>query len=73
MATTVKEGNFLYRINPSKPTELQKASEGSNSWSFVCGCNGAQILDLSVKGSDIVMSTSKGTYVRSHNGSVTKK
>ena len=46
MATTVKEGNFIYRINPDKPTELQRATMGSNSWSFVCGCNGAQIFDI---------------------------
>ena len=26
MATTVKEGNFIYRINPDKPTELQRVS-----------------------------------------------
>lgn len=31
MATTVKEGNFIYRINPDKPTELQRATMGSNS------------------------------------------
>ena len=46
MATTVKEGNFIYRINPDKPTELQRATMGSNSWSFVCGCNVAEIFDI---------------------------
>lgn len=66
MATIVKEGNFIYRINPDKSTELQRATMGSNSWSFVCGCNGAEIFD-------IIMSTSMGTYVRSHSGTVTKK
>lgn len=50
MATTVKEGNFIYHINPDKPTELQRAPMGSNSWSFVCGCNGAQIFDIITKG-----------------------
>lgn len=60
MATTVKEGNFIYRINPNKPTELQRATIGSNSWSFVVGCNGAQIFDITTRGSDIIMSTSTG-------------
>ena len=73
MATTVKEVNFIYRINPDKPTELQRATMGSNSWSFCCGCNGAEIFDLINTGSDLIMSTSMGTYVRSHSGTVTKK
>lgn len=73
MATTVKEGNFIYRINPTKPTELQRATIGSNSWSFVVGCNGAQIFDITTRGSDIIMSTSTGIYIRSHSGIITKK
>lgn len=74
MATTVKEGGFFYRINPNNPTELQRATSiSSNSWSRVCGCNGAEILDIATRGTDIVMSTSAGTYVRSHHGVVTKK
>ncbi len=70
MATTVKIGSFIYRINPSNPNELQRGTDGRN-WSFVGSINnGAKILDLSASGEDLIMSTTSGTYVRNHHGGI---
>lgn len=35
MATTVKEGNFIYRINPDKPTDSHLQRKKSSS--LKCG------------------------------------
>ena len=74
MASTVKEGSFYYRINPDNPAELQRQGGScGNSWSRVWCFSGHKILDLSVSGSNIVISTTNGTYIRNHQGNVTKK
>lgn len=72
MASTVKAGGYLFRINPSNPKELQRSANGS-SWSSVTGFSGAKILDLDTKGDDVVASTDKGTFIRKKSGSVEKK
>lgn len=72
MALSVKVGSFIYRFNPSNPKELQRRSQNSSSWSFVCSCNGYEILDLETRGNDIIMSTDHGTYIRKEGGSETK-
>ena len=46
MATQVKIGGFVYRINPDDDRELQRRTFNGNSWSFVNRFNGYHILDL---------------------------
>lgn len=40
MATTVKEGNFIYRINPDKPTELKEPR-----WGVTAGVSSADVME----------------------------
>ena len=74
MARECKAGSWLFRINPSNDRELQKASMGSTSYSHIWSApNGERILDIIAKGDDVVISTTRHTYVRSKSGGVNLK
>ena len=74
MARECKAGSWLFRINPSNDRELQRASMGSTSYSHIWSApNGERILDINPKGEDVVISTTRHTYVRCKSGNVNLK
>ena len=75
MATQVKSGEFIYRINPDNDKELQRRSIGGSSWSRVREFDGHHILDLLPEGNgrDIVVYTDRYVYVREYSGNVRKR
>ena len=75
MAQAVKVGGFIYRINPNDDRQLQRATQGSSSWSRVTEFNGHHILDilLAANGRDIEVYTDYGLYIREYSGGLRKK
>lgn len=75
MATQVKSGGFVYRINPNDDRELQRRTFNGNSWSFVTKFNGYHILDLLLapNGKDIEVYTDRYVYIRLYSGGIKVK
>jgi len=75
MASQVRVGSFIYRINPEDDTQMQRRSIGSNTWSYVTNFNGYHILDMlpDANGKDILVYTDHYVYVRLHSGGVRRK
>ena len=75
MASQVRIGTFIYRINPANDKELQRCTYGSSGWSRVTEFNGHHILDLLLasNGKDIEVYTDRYVYVREFSGNIRKK
>ena len=75
MASQVRIGTFIYRINPANDKELQRCTYGSSSWSRVTEFNGHHILDLLLAGNgkDIEVYTDRYVYIREYSGNIRKK
>lgn len=75
MASQVRVGTFIYRINPDNDKELQRRSYGGTSWSRVTEFNGNHILDLLLasNGRDIEVYTDRYVYVREYSGGIRLK
>jgi hypothetical protein len=75
MASQVRIGTFIYRINPANDKELQRCTYGSSGWSRVTEFNGHHILDLLLasNGKDIEVYTDRYDYVREFSGNIRKK
>ena len=71
MGNACKAGAWLFRINPKNDRELQKASIGSSSYSFLWSApNGEHILDISPKGEDVLIQTDRHNYIRQKSGGI---
>lgn len=62
MASTIKAGNWYYRINPSNHKELQRTNVLGQTFFRYAECGGAEIFDLSTKGDDLILETSSGKW-----------
>ncbi|MCC5921108.1 MAG: hypothetical protein LAT68_12700 [Cyclobacteriaceae bacterium] len=62
-------GSEILRINPSNNQILEYSPNGGRSWSTrYRGPNYGDFIDLNDIGSEILATTSKGTYVSTSNG-----
>ena len=74
MARECKAGNWLFRIDPKDEKKLQRAPVGSSSYSHLWSApNGERILDVTSRGEDVVIETTRHTYIRNKNGNVSSK
>lgn len=71
MAQECRIGTWLFRIDPSNNTRLQRGNTGSTSYSHLWAApNGERILDLATRGNDLVIETDRRTYVRNSSGNI---
>lgn len=76
MAQLVKAGAWYYRIDPKNSKYLQRSTQSDDkSFSHYTEFSGADILDLSTagNGSDVIVETSKGRWVKENGNSFRKK
>jgi hypothetical protein len=72
MAQKIKAGGWFYRINPSKSKELQISASSDGSYSHIWDFS-SEIFDLQASGSDVIVSTAQGTFIRKISGIVEKR
>ena len=74
MARECKAGNWLFRIDPKDEKKLQKAPVCSSSYSHLWSApNGERILDIIARGDDVVIETTRHTYIRNKNGNISSR
>lgn len=74
MARECKAGNWLFRIDPKDEKKLQRAPVCSSSYSHLWSApNGERILDIIARGEDVVIETTRHTYIRNKNGNISSR